>query len=220
MDVLVAGAHGGIGGRLVRLLARDGHRVFATVRREEQFDEVAGDGIEPVLLDVTDDVPGQLSDAGIETVDAIVYSIGAGAGSGPEKKKTVDRDGSNRLVDWAESHGVVRYLLVSSHGAHDPSIASGDFVAYLEAKKEADERLMASGLDWTIVRPGSLDDDEGDGRVALPSAEDGGGTTSRDDVAAFLAAAVAREDLGGVVTELTDGDVPIADALDRLAGRG
>lgn len=213
--MLVAGGRGGIGGRLARLLADRGDHVFATVRSADQVDEVGGDGVEAVVVDVTADVPAQLADAGVERVDAVVYAIGAGAGSGIRRKATIDMAGSDKLVAWAEGGGAPRFLEVSSHGAHDPGIADGEFVAYLLAKRAADLRLVSSGLDWVVVRPGTLHDDAASG-VATPAADEGGGRTSRDAVAAFLLACLDRDDLARVVTELTDGDTSVEAAVAAL----
>ncbi len=217
MDILIAGGHGTIGGLLAPRFAADGYRVLSTVRKAEQRDEVAGEGIEPVILDVTGDVTSQLDAAGVTSVDAVVFTIGAGPGSGPEKKQTIDRDGAIKLADWAEAREVARFVLVSSHGAHDPTIADGDFGAYLEAKRDADDHLATTGLNWTIVRPGALTDHEGTGLVAMPDPEHGGGEIPRDDVAAFLRDVTLRDDLSGVITELTSGDLATEVAAERLA---
>ena len=72
-----------------------------------------------------------------------------------------------KLVDAALAVGVRRYVMISSIGADRPEAASGGMRPYLEAKAEADQYLMASGLEFTIVRPGSLTDDPGTGRVHL-----------------------------------------------------
>ena len=66
-----------------------------------------------------------------------------------------------KLVDAANATGVRRYVMVSSIGAHAPEAASGPMRPYLEAKAEADRYLAASGLDFTIVRPGGLTDETG-----------------------------------------------------------
>jgi len=72
--------------------------------------------------------------------------------------------------------------MVSSIGA-DPSREGDDtFSVYLRAKGQADLELEASGLDYTIVRPASLRDEPGTGRVHLAE-HVGGGSISRQDVA-------------------------------------
>jgi uncharacterized protein YbjT (DUF2867 family) len=87
---------------------------------------------------------------------------------------------------------------------------------YLEAKAEADAALRASGLDWTIVRPGSLVDEPGTGLVTATTELGGRGPVPRDDVAAVLAATLDYAGPIGVTFELFGGEVPIADALAAL----
>lgn len=212
MRVLIAGSHGKIGKRLVRLLADGGHQVVGMIRDPDQADELRSLGAEPLVADLTDD----LSDAP-RGCDAIVFAAGAGPGSGPGPKKTIDRDGARKLVDAASANGVRRYVMVSSIGAHDPSSGGEEMERYLQAKQEADAHLAASDLDWTIVRPGSLSDDPGDGRVRTSTALGERGPVTRDDVAATLAAVLERDDLAGATFELFDGEDQIDAALDKIA---
>ena len=120
MRVLIAGAHGKTARRLVRMLAEDGHEVRGLVRKEEQTDDVAADGAEPVVVDLeSEEVAGEIGRA-VEGCDAIVFAAGAGPGSGAERKETMDYGGAAKLVEAAEERGVRRYLMLSSMGADDP----------------------------------------------------------------------------------------------------
>ena len=101
----------------------------------------------------------------IGTAQAIVFAAGAGPGSGPERKRTVDWGGALKLIDAARELGVARYVIVSSMGMADVEHAPEAMRPYMQAKKEADDALMASGLDWTVVRPGRLTDAPGTGTV-------------------------------------------------------
>jgi nucleoside-diphosphate-sugar epimerase len=125
------------------------------------------------------------------------------------------------LADAAERAGVRRYLLVSSMGVD--AVADGAtpqgmdevFLAYLRAKLAAEQDLLArQDLATTVLRPGSLTDDPGAGRVTLAGHVDRG-SVPRDDVAAVL---VALLDAGrdGAVLELVGGDVDIAEAVSAL----
>jgi uncharacterized protein YbjT (DUF2867 family) len=61
---------------------------------------------------------------------------------------------------------------------------------YLRAKARADERLQESGLDYTIIRPGSLTEEEGKGRIEAAEALGRRGEISREDVARTFADAL------------------------------
>ena len=212
MDVVVAGGHGKIGQRLLRLLAERGHRARGLIRNPDHAPDLERLGAEPVLCDLEaeDDVSGFVRGA-----DALVFAAGAGPGSGAERKRTMDLGGALKLIDAAHATGIRRYLMVSAIGAGHPERSSEAMRPYIEAKAEADRRLEASGLDYTIVRPGRLTDDPGSGRVAAGS-DVGYGAVSRDDVAATLAAVLAADNTVGKVFDLIGGDTPIEQAVKAL----
>jgi uncharacterized protein YbjT (DUF2867 family) len=87
---------------------------------------------------------------------------------------------------------------------------------YLEAKAEADRYLAASGLDFTIARPGSLTDDPGTGRVRVSTDLGARGPVPRDDVAAVIAEVLGAPNTIGVTFELFSGDVPVPEAVRSL----
>src|SRR3954453_9605401 len=158
MNVFVAGGHGKIGLRLLRLAAQRGDQARGLIRDPGQSAAPEAVGAEPVVADweAGDDITPLVAGA-----DAVVFAAGAGPGSGPERKRTVDYGGAVKLIEAARSVGVRRYAMGSSIGADEPSAGSEEMRPYLEAKHDADEALVASGLDYTIVRPGILTDDQG-----------------------------------------------------------
>jgi uncharacterized protein YbjT (DUF2867 family) len=144
-----------------------------------------------------------------------VVAAGAGPGSGAERKRTVDLGAAVRLIDAAREAGVRRYVMVSSIGADDPSAGAEAMRPYLEAKAEADAALAASGLDFTIVRPGRLTNDPGTARVAV--GEDlGRADITRDDVAAVLVGVLDEPRTVGRTFVAVQGDAPIVEALRQL----
>ncbi len=216
MKVLVAGAHGKTARRLVRMLIEDGHEVRGLVRKEEQLPNVEADGAEPVLCDLeSETVEGGIG-AAVEGCDAIVFAAGAGPGSGAARKETMDFGGAAKLVEAAEARGARRYLMLSSMGAGDPEAGSEAMRPYLRAKARADERLQSSGLDYTIVRPGSLTNEEGTGRVEAAEHLGRRGEIPREDVARTLASALESPNTSGKTFEVLAGDTPIQEALARL----
>jgi uncharacterized protein YbjT (DUF2867 family) len=193
MKVLVAGAHGKTARHLVRILTEDGHEVRGLIRKEEQMPDLEADGAEPVLVDLEEaEVEGAVGRA-VEGCDAIVFAAGAGPGSGAARKETMDYGGAVKLVEAAQKDGVRRYLMLSSMGAGDPEGGSEAMQPYLLAKARADERLQVSDLDYTIIRPGSLTDEEGTGRIEAAEHLGGRGEISRDDVARTFAEALELE---------------------------
>lgn len=216
MKVLVAGAHGKVARRLVRMLVEDGHEVRGLVRKEEQLADVEADGAEPVLVDLESaGVEGAVGEA-VAGCDAVVFAAGAGPGSGDARKETMDYGGAAKLVEAAEKQGVGRYVMVSSMGAGDPEAGPEAMRPYLRAKARADGRLRESGLDWTIVRPGSLTEEDGTGRVEAAEHLGRRGEISREDTARVLASVLDTPNTSGKTFEVLAGETPVREALEGL----
>jgi uncharacterized protein YbjT (DUF2867 family) len=211
MHVVIAGGHGKVARRLARLLFARGDTVFGLVRKREHVDDLRADGSEPVLIDLETAGPEEVAEA-IKGADAVVFAAGAGPGSGPERKLTVDRDGAIRLLEGARSAAVPRYVMISSVGADNPPDDDDVFSVYLRAKAEADAALVASDREWTIVRPGFLTDDPGTDRVRIRT-EPIRDQVPRDDVAAVLAAVLHEPRSAGLTIYVVAGEEPIEQAI-------
>lgn len=218
MRIVIAGGHGQIALRLSRLVHARGDSPVGLIRRADHANDLRDAGAEPVLLDLESASVGSAADA-LKGADAVVFAAGAGAGSGVARKDTVDRGAAVLLADAAEAAGVRRYVMISSMGADAHSTYDGDpvFRAYLRAKGAADDDLRGrSGLDWTVLRPGSLRDEPGTGRVLLAE-KTGRGPVPRDDVAAVLAELLVTPGTAGKTLELISGAVPVAEAVAAVA---
>jgi uncharacterized protein YbjT (DUF2867 family) len=210
VNVVIVGGHGKIGMRLAKLLAERGDSPRGIIRKTEQADDLEKIGAEPIVLDIEN---VEIDDA-VAGSDAVVFAAGAGPGSGPARKLTVDYGGAVALAEAATTHGIKRYLMVSSIGANHPERWSDEMEPYYDAKAKADKYLEESGLDYTIIRPGRLTDDPGTGKVSL----DGGGSGSvpRDDVALVLAELLTADNTIGKAFDLLGGETPVAEALAAL----
>ncbi len=208
MDVVVAGGHGKVGMLLLRLLADSGHRARGLIRNPDHARELQEVGAEPVLCDI--EALDDISDC-CEGADAVVFAAGAGPGSGQERKRTVDYGGAVKLMDA----GVQRYVMVSAISVDRPDEWSDQMRPYYEAKADADQRLLESGLDHTIVRPGGLTDDPGTGLVSVGTGLERG-EVPREDVAATLIAVLETPSTVGKTFELVSGDTPIDEAIRAL----
>ncbi|MDV7243956.1 MULTISPECIES: NAD(P)H-binding protein [Rhodococcus] len=216
--IVIAGGHGKIARHLTKLLTARGDRAVALIRNPDHEHAVAALGAEPVVIDLenstVDDVAKVLLGA-----DAAVFAAGAGPGSGAERKDTVDRGGAVLLAEAAEKAGVRRFVQVSSFGAGEPIPEGTDdvFAAYLVAKTSAEEDLRArTYLDWTILRPGGLTDDEPTGHVTLAAPPLERGTVPRADVAAVVVALLDDPTTARKTLMLTSGPTPVEDAVAAL----
>jgi nucleoside-diphosphate-sugar epimerase len=215
MKVFQIGAAGGVGRRLTQLLTARGDFVTGMHRGPAQGETVRAAGGTPMVGDLIADSVEDLAGK-MRGHDAVVFSAGA-HGTGQDKTTLIDGRGLQKAADAAALAGVARFVLVSvfPDALRDGTRSEG-FEHYIKVKKTADVYLTRSDLDWLIVRPGTLLDTPGTGRVtAGPAVEYG--DVHRDDVAAFLDAALHAPALSRVIVELTSGDTPVADAVTRLA---
>jgi uncharacterized protein YbjT (DUF2867 family) len=213
MRVVIAGGHGQIALRLEKLLSARGDQPVGIIRNAEQAADLKARGAEAVVLDLeksdVDTVAAVLSGA-----DAAIFAAGAGPSSGTDRKDTVDRGAAALFAEAAERAGVRRHIQVGSMGADrvdDPSIEP-TFAIYLRAKKAAEDDLRTRDLDWTILRPGSLTNDEGTGKVFIAEST-GYGSVSRDDVAAVLAALLNAPHTIKRTLELIEGETSVDAAV-------
>jgi uncharacterized protein YbjT (DUF2867 family) len=212
MDVLIVGGHGKVALRLLRMLREAGHHGRGVIRDSAQAADLEAVGAEAVVCDVeNEDLVGKATGA-----DAVVFAAGAGPGSGPDRKRTVDYGGAVKLIDAARADGVRRYVMVSAMGASEPDSGGEQMRPYLTAKADADRAVAESGLDYTIVRPGGLTDDEGTGRVEAAAELGRRGQITREDTAAVLLASLELDATIGKTFEVLAGETPIREALETL----
>jgi nucleoside-diphosphate-sugar epimerase len=212
--VAIAGGHGKIALSLTERLSGRGERVISLIRNPDHADDIRARGGEPVVCDLEHADVSEIA-AAISGASAVVFAAGAGAGSGAERKLTMDRDGAIKLLAAAEQAGAERYIIVSSVGAEAPPGGDDVFSVYLRAKAEADAAVRASDRDWTIVRPGPLTDDPGIGTVRI-DLEPFRGPIPRDDVAALLDLLLADGRASRRILYVSAGDASIEQALERL----
>lgn len=213
--VAIVGGHGKIARLLTELLVADGVEVRSLVRNPEHAAELEALGAEVVVCDIERASAGEVADA-FGHADAVVFAAGAGPGSGAARKWTVDRDGSLKSAEAAILSGAMRFVQISFIGAEGPAQTDDEVMAaYWDAKREADEALRRVALDWTIVKPGGLTDDEATGRGLVSFAPlERGVTTRRADVAALILLALADDRTVWKDVSLAEGETPLDEAID------
>ncbi|WP_050182966.1 SDR family oxidoreductase [Domibacillus robiginosus] len=213
MHVLVIGAAGTTGRLVVQSLAENiQHHVKAMVRKTDQMAEMEQLGARPVLADLEQDFSYAMND-----VNAVIFAAGSGSSTGPEKTTSVDRNGAIKAIDLAVSHGINRFVMLSSMGADRPDAGPELMQHYLQAKHDADAHLMKSGLTYTIIRPGALTNEAGSGKIdAAPQLADRTKSIARADVAGVLVQSLLAHETESRIFEIIEGDVPIAEALKKI----
>jgi len=201
--VVVAGATGRTGRRVVGHLKKEGYEVRAMVRSKDKGTRVLGDDIVMVQADVTD--PASLPPA-VEGADFVISAIGTGGKASPED---VDYGGSVALIDAAKKAGIKKFIMVTSGGVtwriHPINWFSG---GVLKWKRKAEIYLRASGLTHVIVRPngGLSDDPAGEHKITFTQSDDFGGKISRDDVAVVCVKALMYPEADNKTFEIQNDD--------------
>jgi uncharacterized protein YbjT (DUF2867 family) len=228
--VLVVGATGQTGRRLVSELRARGYRVLAGVRDLKKAQGLGlslDKGVQLVEADVLK--PDQLKKAFSSPagkVDAVVCATGY-VGFNPSGFGEVDETGSLNLIAAAKEAKVDRFVLLTSLLTNAPAVGQADnpnykflnlFGAVLDHKLVAEKALRASGITWTIVRPGGLSNDPPkafgnlyvSGEDTLFGTDDVGSEISRDLVAKVLAASLSQQGAENKVFEIVQGkNVPV-----------
>ena len=185
-SVFVLGATRETGLETVQLLHQRGDEVTALVRPDSDRQDLEKVGVNIVFGDAFEraDLDAILAEGGFR---AVISSLGGQF----RDTRRVDFEGNRNAIDAAKSAGVKRYLMVTMIGSGDSlnalsSEAQEIFAKTLELKNRAEEYLMASGLDYTILRPGGMLSEPATGRGMLSEDRNLMGTIHRADLAQLI----------------------------------
>ncbi|WP_303290442.1 SDR family oxidoreductase [Marinobacter sp. SS5-14b] len=212
MHVFIAGANGQIGQHLLQEMADSGHEARALIRHPDQGPDLQKLGATETVLG---DLEHDCSEA-MRGCDAVIFTAGSGPHTGPDKTIDVDQNGAIQLVDTAKAMGIKRFIMVSTMRAEEPEKGPEKLRHYLQAKRNADEHLKSSGLNYTIVRPGRLTNDDGSGKVEVSTRLETFGEIPRQDVARVLLAVLDSDNTDNRVFDVVAGGTPVQDALASL----
>jgi putative NADH-flavin reductase len=186
MQIALFGATGGTGRQVLEQALASGHTVTALVRDPTRIE--ASSGVTLIHGDVLDQEPTSRC---VQGSDAVICVLGSGVGAEP-----VEAQGTQRVLEAMQTHGVRRLIAVTSLGVGDSRAqVSVEFRQAMDrvlqpiiaAKTEQERLIRASGLDWTIVRPGGLSDGPRTGDYRSGTAPPlMAGLISRADVAEFV----------------------------------
>lgn len=206
--VLVLGASGQTGQRVVHTLRRKDIPVHALVRRNEQAQALSAPGVTTIVGNVLSDA--DLREA-LNGVEAVIDTLGPRTLDDLPALEALEHTTRVRLIQAAHTAGVQQIVLCSSMGAETPD-ALPMLADVLRAKRRGEQALEAGGIPYTIVRPGGLVNDPG-GEVLLQRRIQGFGRISRDDVAEVLVQALLQPAARNTIVEIIN--QPGAGAADR-----
>lgn len=210
MNILVMGASGRVGRKVVDLLVAAGHTVFAGTHKEHT--DLA---VPTLAVSLTDDLASMQAALAGHDLDAI-FQV---AGSRGQNLLQVDAYGAVKLAQAAEALGINRFIMLSGFNVTKPNLWPDALRDFYIAKFFADEWLInQTKLNYTIIQPGYLTEEEGTGKVALnpDGAAADTAKNSIDNVAAVLAATLNEPKTYHQVITMTDGEQSIQQALQSL----
>ncbi|MFI4883063.1 MAG: NAD(P)H-binding protein [Phycisphaerales bacterium JB064] len=222
MRTLVIGANGETGFKVVQQLKDGGrHEPVAMIRDEGQQPRFAGAGVETVMGDLLHPIDDAVKAGG--GCEAVVFAAGSGGKTGKDMTVLIDQLGAIRAAVAALNAGAKRFVLLS--GLNTDRDATQDPIPHWRrAKGRADdfvrtmpEAFDGTGLNYTIVCPGALhDEDEQPTGVELVS-PDGKGVskprTSRANTAAVMVACLDQDASIGQTIGVIDGAQAAGEAL-------
>jgi nucleoside-diphosphate-sugar epimerase len=212
VKIFVAGGSGRVATETIRILAGQGHDIYAGARHKDHI--VMGDHIYPQKLDLHAEVDALA--AQIDGMDAVYFL----AGSRGKDLLQTDAFGCVKLMQACEKAGIKRYVQLSSiysiqpeKWQEEPSLAS--IMNYDIARFFADQWLIRNtDLDYTIVGPCVLTEEPATGKIEINPER--GTSNPIPDVAAVLAGVLDKPNTFRKVIYMTGGNTPIEDALDAV----
>jgi uncharacterized protein YbjT (DUF2867 family) len=201
--VLVAGATGGTGQEAVRQALAQGFAVRVLVRNEQAARPLLGEKVQYAVGNVRD--PASLAKA-VKGATYVISALGSNSQRDPDNKpEFIDYGGTKNLVEAAKAAGVKQFVLVSSMGiTHADHPLNKMFDNILVWKGKGEDAVRASGVPYTIVRPGWLRNTPG-GQTALQAMQGDPKVNeqiSRADVGAICVAALGNRAAQGKTFEV------------------
>ncbi|MFC4760538.1 SDR family oxidoreductase [Fructobacillus durionis] len=208
-NVLVIGAHGKVGRLAVQNLLASGDNVYAGYREEKQFDTLADQhSLTAILFDLNmsaTEMAAVMTKYGIQQV---VFTAGAGGKGGAERTAAVDLDGAVKAMEAAKSAEIEKFVMVSAAGADNRVIwKKSGIYTYFMMKHYADMILQDSTLNYTILRPSTLSDEQASGEITLLDEQTvPTSSVSRADVAQMIVLAVHNSKMDKKIISFEQGN--------------
>jgi uncharacterized protein YbjT (DUF2867 family) len=191
--IFLAGASRGVGLEVAKILTQQQIPTIALLRSPIAQPTLEAMGVTVRCGDamVSDDLETAMGDVNIST---LISTVGGKSIDGVRSDFTANRN----LIDAAVKFGVQRFILITSLGTGNsvnaiPASALEVLGEALAAKHQAEQHLIASGLIYTIIRPGGLKSEPATGNAVLTADPTIGGLIYREDVADLICQCVKSD---------------------------
>ncbi|PZO40827.1 MAG: NAD(P)-dependent oxidoreductase [Pseudanabaena frigida] len=208
-NIFLAGSSRGVGREIAKLLLENeppSVNLKVLLRNPTYAVELEALGAEVVFGDALN--PAELEVAILQgkAINVVVTTMG---GLPSDRGERADCEGNKNLIDIAVSAGVKKFILVSSIGSGNSVIALAPQVlltlgAILKEKEKAEQHLVASGLNYTIIRPGGLKSKAATGNAVLTEDPNISGIIHRADVASLVCQCLSSDKANNKVFSAID----------------
>lgn len=215
MSVLLIGASGRTGLALAARMHMHGAAFRALIRRPAQQAVFTRMGAQAMLADLREDFSRAFED-----MTTAIYAAGSAENEGAPEEQAIDRDAVYAAVGYARDKRCKNFVMISTLLAGATGDAKPAMQHYAEMKKEADDHVIASGLRYLIMRPGTLTQDEPRGKVGLIDRQpQQRSPVSRIDVA-HLTWSLMEAGIHNKIVGFSGGDTPIDEVVQHLRSPG
>ena len=208
-NIFLAGSSRGVGREIAKLLLENeppSVNLKVLLRNPTYAVELEALGAEVVIGDALNrgDLESVLLQEG--KIDVVISTMG---GVPSDRGERADCEGNKNLIDVAVKAGVKKFILVSSIGSGNSVVALAPEVlltlgAILKEKEKAEQHLVASGLIYTIIRPGGLKSEAATGNAVLTENPTVAGIIHRADVANLVCQCLDSEKVNNKVFSAID----------------
>ncbi|EMF16024.1 NAD-dependent epimerase/dehydratase [Sphaerulina musiva SO2202] len=241
-STLILGGSGKVARHITRILStEENHTVHSLIRSESQIPSIRSLGGHPIVQSLeTASVPDLIQTIHNTQPSTIIFAAGAGAGSPASRTSAVDFGSAVKAAEATAQSGVTkRYIIISALDVRDRENCRvpdwydekdrvmservwGAIGHYMQAKFEADRDLVREngrrGLEYTIVRPGGLRDEEGTGRIEAGKVHFGERMIAREDVARAVVEIMKNDGTKGLAIDMVGGDtLTVKEAIAKVA---
>ena len=208
-NIFLAGSSRGVGREIAKLLLENeppSVNLKVLLRNPTYAVELEALGSEVVIGDALN--PSELESVLLQEskIDVVISTMG---GVPSDRGERADCEGNKNLIDVAVKTGVKKFILVSSIGSGNSVVALAPEVlltlgAILKEKEKAEQHLVASGLTYTIIRPGGLKSEAATGNAVLTENPTVAGIIHRADVANLVCQCLDSEKVNNKVFSAID----------------